>query len=426
MSHPIKLVVTDDLHRSRVTVFFRLLLAIPHLVWVTLWGVAALLTTVANWLSALVTGTAWGAGHAFVARWLRYATHVGGYVYLLGNPYPGFLGTGPYPVDLEVAPPARQNRWKTLFRIPLALPAGVLAALFTSGYSSWSYDAGSSSAGWTGSGGLVVTIAFLGWFASLALARMPRGMRDAGAWGLSYSLQHTAYLFVLTDRYPNSDPLAALDDLPADDHPVRIVVEDDLTRSRATVFFRLLLVIPHILWLFLWGIAAFFAMIANWFATLFTGRSPDGLHGFLGDYLRYATHVYAYVYLAANPYPGFDGDRAYDVDLIVDDSVRQDRATVLFRIVLAIPALAIYSALSSLALAVALFGWFASLALGRMPLGLRNTQVVFLHYYQQLTAYFFILTDRYPYSGPTRPATRAEPEPERFLPPDAYASIGLP
>ena len=29
-AHPIRLVVTDDLKRSRLTVFFRLLLVIPH------------------------------------------------------------------------------------------------------------------------------------------------------------------------------------------------------------------------------------------------------------------------------------------------------------------------------------------------------------------------------------------------------------
>jgi hypothetical protein len=32
-AHPIGLIVTDDLKRSRLTVFFRLLLVIPHLIW---------------------------------------------------------------------------------------------------------------------------------------------------------------------------------------------------------------------------------------------------------------------------------------------------------------------------------------------------------------------------------------------------------
>ena len=41
-----------------------------------------------------------------------------------------------------------------------------------------------------------------------------------------------------------------------DAHPVRLVVEDDLERNRLTVFFRLILAIPHIVWLILWTVAA--------------------------------------------------------------------------------------------------------------------------------------------------------------------------
>ena len=48
-------------------------------------------------------------------------------------------------------------------------------------------------------------------------------------------------------------------------HPVQLVVEDDLKRSRLTVFFRLLLAIPHLIWVFLWTIATFFVAIVTWF-----------------------------------------------------------------------------------------------------------------------------------------------------------------
>ena len=40
--HPIGLVVTDDLHRSRLTVFFRYLLVIPHLVVLFAWSILLL------------------------------------------------------------------------------------------------------------------------------------------------------------------------------------------------------------------------------------------------------------------------------------------------------------------------------------------------------------------------------------------------
>ena len=63
-------------------------------------------------------------------------------------------------------------------------------------------------------------------------------------------------------------------------HPIGLVVTDDLERSRLTVFFRLLLVIPHLIWLEIWGIAACVVVVISWFAALFTGRVPEGLHSF--------------------------------------------------------------------------------------------------------------------------------------------------
>ena len=75
------------------------------------------------------------------------------------------------------------------------------------------------------------------------------------------------------------------------DHPIRLRVTDDLQRNRLTVFFRLILAIPHIFWVLLWGVITLLAWIVNWFATLIMGRSPDGLHTFLAGFLRYFTHV---------------------------------------------------------------------------------------------------------------------------------------
>ena len=89
-----------------------------------------------------------------------------------------------------------------------------------------------------------------------------------------------------------------------------MVVEDDLERSRLTVFLRLILAIPHLIWITLWGIAVFFVAILSWFVVLITGRLPQGLRNFSSAFVRYSTHLYAYLYLAANPYPGFVGEPA--------------------------------------------------------------------------------------------------------------------
>jgi Domain of unknown function (DUF4389) len=179
-------------------------------------------------------------------------------------------------------------------------------------------------------------------------------------------------------------------------HPIRLVVTDDLQRNRLTVFFRLILAIPHLIWLFLWGIVATLAAIANWFATLVKGESPEGLHNFLATYLRYMTQVYAYILLIADPFPGFGGKPGYPVEIEVDPPEPQNRWTVGFRIVLAIPAFIIAGIFGYLNRILALFSWFVALVLGRVPEGLRNVAAFALRFEQQTAGYTLLLTGRYP------------------------------
>src|SRR4051794_24812740 len=103
--------------------------------------------------------------------------------------------------------------------------------------------------------------------------------------------------------------------------------DDDLSRSRLTVFFRLVLVVPHLVWLYLWGRAAQFIAIFTWIAAIILGRLPRWAHGFFSAYVRYQLHVYSYLSLAANPFPGFIGEpRSYPIDAdMADGPERQNR-----------------------------------------------------------------------------------------------------
>lgn len=180
-------------------------------------------------------------------------------------------------------------------------------------------------------------------------------------------------------------------------HPIRLVVNDDLQRSRLTVFFRLILAIPHLLWITLWGVIAALAAIVMWFATLFTGRAPRGLHDFLATFLRYTTHVRAYMLLVADPFPAFTGrEGSYPIDLEVDPPEEQNRLTVFFRVVLAIPALVVTNILSNLSQLLAVFSWFIALFMGRVPEGLRNFAALALRFETQTYGYLLLLTGRYP------------------------------
>jgi hypothetical protein len=421
--HPIRLVVTDELRRNRLTVFFRLILAIPHYVWVVAWSLLMVFVVFVNWLITLIAGRSPKALHDFTAAYVNYVTHLVAYLLLTANPYPLFTGTEDYPIDLEVEPPAPQRRLVTLFRLVLVLPALVFEALFLATFAGGGYSesSGSSSAEWGGGGasvGILWTVAVFAWFVCLFLGRMPLGFRNLQAYGLRYCAQVWSYFFLLTDRYPNLDPVDPPSTGPL--HPIGLVVTDDLRRSRLTVFFRFLLALPHFVWLALWTIVAFFVAIANWFATLFVGRSPSALHRFLSAYVRYTYHVFSFVALTANPFPGFTGTAgSYPIDPELPRSEPQRRLVTGFRLFLAIPALVVSSSLNGLAFVAAFFGWFVSLALGRMPRSFREAQAYAFRYGAQSSAYWLILTDRYPYSGPAL----GEPEPEPVEPTEPVPAV---
>ena len=79
----------------------------------------------------------------------------------------------------------------------------------------------------------------------------------------------------------------------AEHRPVRLVVRDDLERTRLTVVFRIFLAIPLLLWVVLRGVAAFVVAFVNWLAVLVQGEVPESTHDFVASYIRYATQVSA-------------------------------------------------------------------------------------------------------------------------------------
>ena len=410
--HAVRLVVTDDLRRRRLTVLFRLVLAVPHLVWVSVFGVAALALAFVAWLAVLFERRVPGTIHRFLASYIRYTVHLTAYLSLAAAPYPGFTGATAYPVDVEIDPPAAQSRLGAGFRFALVVPALLLSgALAGSG----AYGASWAFALLALTGGLALVASFLGWFASVVTGRMPRGLRDALAYGIAYGAQTAAYALLVTDRYPDATPgrVEPPPELPP--HPIAAEVRDDLGRPRLIVAFRILLALPHLLWLALWAVIAAAAAILAWVLALVLGRVPLLLHRFLAAFVRANAHVFAFLYLVGRPYPGFVGrEGSYPIDVTIAPPARQRRVGVLARLVLAVPALLVVSAYDAVLFVVAVLGWFAALVTGRMPAGLRDLGVAALRYRSQANAYLLLLTSRYPDASPAlvgRPLPDADPEP---------------
>lgn len=183
-------------------------------------------------------------------------------------------------------------------------------------------------------------------------------------------------------------------------HPITLILDDDLRRSRLTTFFRPLLAIPHIVYAALWAIGMLVLFPFNWLITLFAGRSPEFMHNFTAGSLRYSTRVNAYLYLATNSYPPFSNASYYQLDVSIAPRERQNRWKTFFRMLLVYPALLLSVALAIASEVAMVFCWITAVVLGRVPRGLRNLIVHSLRYTAQVNGYIYMLTDRYPDSDP--------------------------
>ncbi|HEY5109099.1 MAG TPA: DUF4389 domain-containing protein, partial [Acidimicrobiales bacterium] len=168
-------------------------------------------------------------------------------------------------------------------------------------------------------------------------------------------------------------------------------------QRRVTVFFRLILVIPQFFVLFFVGIGVFFVAIVGWFAALFTGRLPESIAKFLLGYVRWVTRVYAYFYLMVDTYPPFslDPDPTYPVDVIVTTG-RLNRAAVLFRIILMIPAQILSAILGQGLGAFSFITWIVTLINGKMPDAFFGASAAVFRFQARTNAYSLMLTSWYP------------------------------
>lgn len=187
---------------------------------------------------------------------------------------------------LDVAEPAHQRRLTVLFRLLLLIPHAVvlffleIAAFFT---------------------------VVFGWFAALALGRLPAPVYRFLAGVLAYRTRVGASGMLLIDSYP---PFT-LTQPPH--YPVRIDVRP--TRlNRLAVLFRLILVIPAAIVQGLatsgWSALA----ILWWLITLILGRMPRPLFEATAATLRYEMRVSAYLSMLSPAYPkGLFGEDAASV-----------------------------------------------------------------------------------------------------------------
>jgi hypothetical protein len=210
-----------------------------------------------------------------------------------------------HPVNVTAEPAmADRDRLTVAFRLILAFPHLLLVGgPIVIGLSwPWAMEAGQNLH--FGSGGVLgavaATVALIAWFAIVFTGRHPQGLWSLGAFYLRWRVRAVAYASLLRDEYP---PFGD------EDYPVRLELRPpEGERDRLTVAFRLILVLPHVLAVWVLGIAWALTTMIAWFAILFTGRYPAGLYSFAVGVLRWTTRVEAYVLLLHDEYPPFSLD----------------------------------------------------------------------------------------------------------------------
>jgi len=220
-----------------------------------------------------------------------------------------------FPVRVSMQYPERVSRLTSAFRIILFLPVAFFAYLVSVGY-----------------------VIFAIWAAIVVRGRIPRWLFDFQVGVHRYTYRAWAYFALLTDRYP---PFEGPWDLEYEvDYPERV------SRWRL-VFWKLITSLPHFVILSFLAVAALFVVFIGWFAILFTGRFPRGLHSFVLGVTRWGARVSAYVESLTDAYPPYslDADAATaSRSAVVGSAVLGTIGTAIIVLIAIVAGVAIYAA----------------------------------------------------------------------------------
>ena len=170
--------------RSRLTTFLRLILAIPHLIFASVYGLVFYVVWIVAWFVLLFTGRWPQSLYNFTCGFLRYVSRLSAYLYLGVDQYPPFNGADndSYPVRVQIAPALeRYSRVKVLFLVLYALVAYVIRYAM----------------------GIVLSfVSLVSWVVIVITGRQPEALQDALNFSLAYTVRADALMFMLVQTYP--------------------------------------------------------------------------------------------------------------------------------------------------------------------------------------------------------------------------------
>ncbi len=182
--YPISVDIDYIESRSRLTNFFRGLLAIPAEIVTYLYGIVASVAGLIAWVVLIFTAKYPEGLYNFIGGYLRNNARVSAYVFNIVDAYPPFSGEPDDAYPLRVGIGQRQesySRLKVFFRGLLVIPAMIVVFLFA-------------------------IVAFFAWivafFVILFTGKLPQGLHNAMAKVVILNTKVNAYYFCMTDVYP--------------------------------------------------------------------------------------------------------------------------------------------------------------------------------------------------------------------------------
>jgi hypothetical protein len=207
----------------------------------------------------------------------------------------GGAPVGGYPVTFEAEYPEQLARLSSAFRIILFIPVAIFLALVGGQAFNYSDFGDATTISLSGGGGIVLAI----WAAVLVRQYIPNWLFDFQVALIRFQARAYGYLALLTDRFPAFEG----------EYPINFDVRypDKLNRWKVAIW-KIITSIPHFIILIFLYVAAFVVVVIAWFAILFTGRYPLGLHTFVAGVFRWSLRVQAYIFSLTDEYPPFSLD----------------------------------------------------------------------------------------------------------------------
>jgi hypothetical protein len=202
-----------------------------------------------------------------------------------------------YPVQFSVSYPDHPlSRLTTFFRPIMVIPIAIVMALIV-GWSGVFEDTAGATTTIVISG---VGILFLPVVLMLVFRhKYPRWWFD---WHLNlqrFENRISVYVLLMDDRYPSTDEEQSV-------HLEYRYPDAESELNRWLPLVKWFLAIPHYVVLAFLYVGVVFAVIAAWFAVMFTGRYPRALFDYVEGVLRWHNRVMAYaLVLVTDEYPPF-------------------------------------------------------------------------------------------------------------------------